>query len=54
VANDLQTLQAGRHTIHLVRPGEVPETLGPAENLAERLVERVFAWRTISPTDRAR
>jgi phosphopantothenate-cysteine ligase len=44
VANDLQTLQAGRHTLHLVRPGQVPETLGPAEDLAGQLVERVFAW----------
>jgi phosphopantothenate-cysteine ligase len=48
VANDLQTLQAGRHTIHLVRPGQVPETLGPAEDLADQLVERVFAWAPAS------
>jgi phosphopantothenate-cysteine ligase len=53
VANDLQTLQAGRHTIHLVRPGEVPETLGPAEDLAEQLVDRVLAWATLSATNRA-
>ena len=44
VANDLQTLRAGRHTIHLVRPGEAPETLPPGEDLARRLVDRVFAW----------
>ena len=44
VANDLRTLQAGRHTIHLVRPGQVTETLDPDLALAERLVERVFAW----------
>jgi phosphopantothenoylcysteine synthetase/decarboxylase len=44
VANDLQTLQAGRHTVHLVRPGETPETLAPGEDLAERLVERVVRW----------
>jgi phosphopantothenate-cysteine ligase len=49
VANDLQTLQAGRHTIHLVRPGHVPETLGPDEALAEQLVERVFAWAAERP-----
>ena len=30
VANDLETVRAGRHTIHLVRPGREPETLGPA------------------------
>jgi phosphopantothenoylcysteine synthetase/decarboxylase len=44
VANDLQTVRAGTHTIHLVRPGHPPETLGPAEGLADRLVERVFTW----------
>lgn len=44
VANDLQTLRAGRHTIHLVRPGHAPETLGPGDWLAERLVDRVFSW----------
>src|SRR5206468_4115242 len=44
VANDLQTLRAGRHTVHLVRPGRAVETLGPDEALADRLVDRVFAW----------
>jgi phosphopantothenate-cysteine ligase len=44
VANDLQTLRAGRHTIHLVRPGHPTETLGPGPDLAERLVDRVLAW----------
>ncbi len=44
VANDLQTLRAGRHTVHLVRPGHPPETLAPGADLAERLVDRVFAW----------
>jgi phosphopantothenate-cysteine ligase len=44
VANDLQTLQAGAHTIHLVRPGQRPETLGPASDLAGQLVDRVFTW----------
>ncbi|MBX6314318.1 MAG: phosphopantothenoylcysteine synthase [Isosphaeraceae bacterium] len=44
VANDLQTLRAGRHTIHLVRPGHPPETIGPGGAIAERLVERVFTW----------
>jgi phosphopantothenoylcysteine synthetase/decarboxylase len=53
VANDLQTLRAGRHTIHLVRPGDEPETLEPGADLAERLVARVIAWagaRTAPPT----
>ena len=44
VANDLQTLQAGAHQVHLVRPGQVTETLGPDDALAEKLVDRVFAW----------
>jgi phosphopantothenate-cysteine ligase len=44
VANDLQSLLAGRHTVHLVRPGQVPETLEPGEDLADRLVARVFTW----------
>jgi phosphopantothenate-cysteine ligase len=44
VANDLQTLRAGQHTIHLVRPGHEYETLGPGPDLAERLVARVFDW----------
>src|SRR5262249_51179562 len=43
VANALQSLRAGRHTVHLVRPGEPAETLEPGESLAERLVERVFS-----------
>jgi hypothetical protein len=42
VANDLQTLREKRHTVHLVQPGVTPETLGPGDDLAERLVERVF------------
>jgi phosphopantothenate---cysteine ligase (CTP) len=42
VANDLQTLREGRHTVHLVQPGVAPETFGPGDDLAERLVERVF------------
>jgi len=55
VANDLQTLRAGRHTIHLVRPGADPETLEPGDDLAERLVARILAWagarpRPLTPT----
>jgi phosphopantothenate-cysteine ligase len=44
VANDLETVRNGRHTIHLVRPGQPTETLGPDPALAERLVDRVFTW----------
>jgi phosphopantothenoylcysteine synthetase/decarboxylase len=44
VANDLQTLRAGRHTIHLVRPGRPTETLGPPEPIADRLVDRAMSW----------
>ena len=44
VANDLQTLRQGRHTIHLVRPGHEPETLEPGDDLADRLVARVMNW----------
>lgn len=42
VANDLQTLVAARHTVHLVRPDHPAETLGPGPDLADRLVSRVF------------
>jgi phosphopantothenate-cysteine ligase len=44
VANDLQSLREGRHTIHLVRPGYPVETLGPGGSIAEGLVDRVFDW----------
>jgi phosphopantothenate-cysteine ligase len=44
VANDLQTLRAGQHTLHLVRPGLEAETLEPGDDLAARLVERVLRW----------
>ena len=40
VANDLQTLRQGRHTVYLVRPGHDSETLEPGADLAERLVAR--------------
>jgi len=51
VANDLATVQAGQHTIHLVRPDQVVETLGPEDgSIADLLVDRVFAW---SRADRA-
>jgi phosphopantothenate---cysteine ligase (CTP) len=44
VANDLQTLRQGQHTVHLVRPGHDSETLEPGSDLAERLVARVLTW----------
>jgi phosphopantothenate-cysteine ligase len=44
VANDLKPYQEGRHTLHLVRPGQPVETLGPAPDLARRLVDRVWTW----------
>ncbi|WP_165067692.1 phosphopantothenoylcysteine decarboxylase domain-containing protein [Paludisphaera rhizosphaerae] len=44
VANDLKDVQAGRHTLHLVRPGQPTETLSPGPDLAARLVERVRTW----------
>jgi phosphopantothenate-cysteine ligase len=44
IANDLQTLREGRHTVHLVRSGHPAETIGPGPDLARTLVERVFAW----------
>jgi phosphopantothenate-cysteine ligase len=44
VANDLQTLLAGQHTVHLVRSGHPPETLEPGHDLADRLVQRVLTW----------
>jgi phosphopantothenate-cysteine ligase len=42
VANDLQSLFAGKHTVHLVRTGQAPETMEPGPDLADRLVARVF------------
>ena len=44
VANDLQSLVAGRHRVHLVRAGHPPETLEPCDDLADRLVSRVLEW----------
>ena len=44
VANDLGLLKAGRHTIHLVRPGHRTETVGPGADLAGTLIDRVATW----------
>jgi phosphopantothenate-cysteine ligase len=47
VANDLEALRAGRHTLYLVRPGAEPETLEPGPDLAKRLVARIIdLWGT--------
>ncbi len=43
VANDLRTLRQGKHTLHLVRLGAEVETLGPGDDLADRLVGRIAA-----------
>ncbi len=48
IANDLQTLRAGRHTVHLVRTGFAPETLGPSDSLADEVVDRVLGWASES------
>jgi len=44
VVNDLKTVKAGKHTIHLVRPDQPTETYGPEDSIADRLVDRAFAW----------
>jgi len=44
VANDLELIRQGRHTLHLVRPGFEPETLPSGDDLADRLVDRVLSW----------
>ena len=44
VANDICTVRAERHVIHLVRQGHPAETFGPDEPIADRLVDRAFAW----------
>lgn len=44
VANDQATVRSGRHVIHLVRSDQPVETRGPDEDIADRLVERAFAW----------
>lgn len=44
VANDLRTVLAGTHRIHLVRPDQPVETYGPEDDIAARLVDRAFTW----------
>jgi phosphopantothenate-cysteine ligase len=53
VANDLDTLRRGLHTIHLVRPGHDPESLDPGADLAERLVARAMDWAGASRAARS-
>lgn len=52
VANDLQTLKQGRHTLHLVRAGAETETLEPGDDLADRLVSRIAALSGEERSDR--
>ncbi len=47
VANDLATVAAGRHTVHLIRPDHPAEALGPDPSIAAGLVDRAFEWATI-------
>lgn len=49
VANDLKALRAGRHAIHLVGPGFHVESLGPGEDMADRLVRRVMDRKAVPP-----
>lgn len=44
VANDLDTVAAGRHELLLVRPGLPVETLEAGPDLAVQLVDRVASW----------
>lgn len=44
VANDLDDVRAGRHALHLVRPGRDAVTLPPGPDLAARLVDRARSW----------
>lgn len=43
LANDLQLLRAGRHTVHMVRPGLASRTFAPGPDLASRVVSAVLA-----------
>ncbi len=43
VANDYRSVHEGTHRIHLVRPGVPAESIGPGDDMAEHLVDRVFA-----------
>lgn len=42
VANDLATVQAGRHAVHLVASGQPVESIAPPDDIAARLVDRVL------------
>lgn len=48
LANDLGPLREGRHTVHLVRPGQPAETFGPSTTLADEVVARVAAMAAAS------
>ncbi len=42
LANDLALYRAGKHTVHLVRPNHVAESIGPDPELASKLVDRIL------------
>lgn len=44
VANDLREIKAGKHTLHLVRPGHPAEVVEPGPALGERLVAHTWGW----------
>jgi len=44
VANDINDVKAGRHTLYLVRPDQPTVTLPPGPDLAARLVDQVWEW----------
>jgi phosphopantothenoylcysteine synthetase/decarboxylase len=46
VANDQSTVRERRHVIHLVRLDQPVETYGPDDDIAQRLVDRVWTWRS--------
>lgn len=51
VANDLESIRAGRHELILARPGRPVETLAAGPRLADRLVERVTEWAAQTPRE---
>lgn len=42
IANDLKSVQAGQHRVQLVQAAGQVQAMGPAPDLAEQVVERVF------------
>ena len=44
IANDLALYRAGKHTIHLVRPDQPAETIGPDPQLASKVVDLIWKY----------